>query len=317
MGLQRYAVSGAAGWIGRLWTAGLLVCLAVMMAGCSGAHQLEGTPPTLTPNLAVTKKLVQLPPPARQIDVGVYGFPDLTGQYKPNDNFSELSNAVTQGAVNFLIEALLRTGGGSWFRVVERQSLNNVMQERRIINGMRAQFANGQADPVPPLRFAGIMLDGGIVGFDSNVFTGGAGARYLGVGADTQYRRDIVTVSLRAVSVQTGEILAAVSTAKTIYSMALNGSAFRFVSIDEILEAEAGFTVNEPVQLAVRQAIELAIYALIQEGVVRNMWSYEDRQAGLAEVLTYTQVRHGGIHHERTREIIEPPAFGEHPPVAW
>src|SRR3546814_8620815 len=41
----------------------------------------------------------------------------------------------------------------------------------------------------------------------TNTLTGGMGAQYLGIGAHTQYREDNVTVYLRAVSTNTGEIL--------------------------------------------------------------------------------------------------------------
>ena len=48
-----------------------------------------------------------------------------------------------------------------------------------------------------------MILEGGIIGYDSNIETGGRGARTLGIGGQTQYRRDVVIVSLRAVSTLT------------------------------------------------------------------------------------------------------------------
>ena len=42
------------------------------------------------------------------------------------------------------------------------------------------------------------------------------GARYFGIGVSEQYRVDQVTVSMRIVSVQTGEILLTTNVTKTI-----------------------------------------------------------------------------------------------------
>lgn len=249
----------------------------------------------MAPTLPVTLSLLQLPDPFRQVDVGVYAFPDLTGQNKPNEGFAEFSRAVTQGATAYLVEALLHAGQGSWFNVAERSGLDNLLQERRIIRGTRDQFEGKNNNPLPPLHFAGITLEGGIIAYESNLITGGAGARYLGVGGDTQYRRDVVTVSLRAISVQTGRVLAAVSTTKTIYSIAARANVFRFVAVDEILDAEVGFSINEPPQLAVRQAIELAVYALVLEGSIKKLWRFKEPSEGIPLMRKYAQLRYKGI----------------------
>ncbi len=50
--------------------------------------------------------------------------------------------------------------------------------------------------------------------------TGGAGARYLGIGASKRYVKDTVTVSLRLVSVATGEVLIDVISTKKALDIA-------------------------------------------------------------------------------------------------
>jgi len=105
-------------------------------------------------------------------------------------------------------------------------------------------------------------------------------------------------VSLRAVSVQSGEVLASVSATKTVYSVATQGMIFRYVSIDELLQAEAGVTYNEPPQLAVRQAIELAVYNLILEGHAKNLWDFSDNTKAAPVVERYQQLRNGGISED-------------------
>ena len=125
------------------------------------------------------------------------------------------------------------------------------------------------------------MLEGGCDRLrQGDETTGGIGANYLGIGTNTQYRQDIVTIALRAVSVQSGRVLASVTTTKTIYSIQVNGSAFQFAAVDQLLQAELGFTKNSPATLAVREGVQLAVYALIFEGVKNNLWQFKDRAAG-------------------------------------
>ena len=114
----------------------------------------------------------------------------------------------------------------------------------------------------------------------SNEQTGGVGAKYLGIGGDTEYRSDLVTISLRAVSVQNGEILASTTTSKQIYSFMIRGGAYKFAAAEELLEIEAGVSYNDPGHLAVREGIELAVYSLIVEGVRKGLWELQDKGSG-------------------------------------
>ena len=166
-----------------------------------------------------TATLASLPPPSQPIDVAVYDFPDLTGQAKPNPSFAEYSRAVTQGGAAMLVDVLTTAGAGSWFRVVERTGLKDLVQERTLIENTRKAYAGSGGKPLSPVRFAGIILEGGIIGYNSDYVTGGAGARYFGIGGDVQYRADLVTVNMRAVSVDTGEVLASTTVSKQVYSL--------------------------------------------------------------------------------------------------
>ncbi|HYI68312.1 MAG TPA: CsgG/HfaB family protein [Skermanella sp.] len=282
----------------------LLTCGMLSLAACqapvAGLETFSAQPAVLdyrTPPLA---DLQTLPPPAMPLTVAVYQFIDKTGQNKPNELFSEYSRAVTQGGATILTNALEKTGDRKWFTVVERESLPQLLQERQIIRQTREIYGDGPN--LPPLAFAGIMMDGGIIGYDSNTLTGGFGARFLGIGGDTQYRRDTVTVYLRAVSVQTGEVLKSVSASKTIYSMALNGGAFKFIDFKDLLEIETGFTTNEPVLLAVRQAIEKSIHALLIEGLIDGYWTLQDQSLAQPLIDRYWQERDGmyGVQRIRT-----------------
>lgn len=218
-------------------------------------------------------ELTSLPTPKEKIVVAVYKFRDQTGQYKPSDVGASWSTAVTQGSTSILLRALEES---KWFVPIERESLANLLNERKIIRSSRATYGGIDEKSndalLPPLLFAGILLEGGIISFDSNVLTGGAGARYFGAGASTQYREDRVTVYLRAVSTSNGKILKTVYTSKTILSQKIDVGVFRFVKIKRLLEAETGFTYNEPAEMAVKEAIEKAVVGLVIEGLQEKLW---------------------------------------------
>ena len=252
-----------------------LCVMSLGITGCQSGQQLDTPAATLTAPTKTSAKVENVPLPAVPVDVAVYDFPDLTGQAKPNESFAEYSRAVTQGGGAILIDVLKRSGSGQWFRVVERGGLKNLVQERTLIENTQRSF--GRPSGLPAVRFAGLLLEGGIVGYDSNELTGGAGAKYLGIGGDVQYRSDVVTVNLRAVSVQTGEILASTTTTKQIYSIGIRGGAYKFVKVGELLEVELGQSRNDPSSLAVREGIELAVYSLMVDGVRQGLWQLKDR----------------------------------------
>ena len=244
------------------------------LSGCIGmpvnGPAATGKPAQLTPASGSFRDLVRLPPPKGKIVASVYGFRDQTGQYKPAPD-SSFSTAVTQGAGSILVKALKDS---QWFIPVEREGLQNILTERRIIRAEGQQ--EGQAQQLSPLLSASVILEGGIVGYETDVKTGGAGARYLGVGASALYRTDQVTVNLRAVDIRSGRVLNTVSTTKAIYSYQVDINVFKFVKYKGLLEVETGFTRNEPAQLCVTDAIEAAVIHLIVQGVMDNNWALKD-----------------------------------------
>jgi curli production assembly/transport component CsgG len=228
-------------------------------------------PVKVTPKKNLMDQLPVLDGPP--MTVAVYGFRDLTGQNKPNDRLALFSKAVTQGAEVLLIKSL--QDSKNWFRVVERVGLDNLIKERQLIRNQREVYEGKEAKPLKPLTVAGILLEGGIIGYDSNIRSGGNGARFLGIGGSQQYRVDEVTVSLRLISISSGEVLMTNAVTKTIYSTAHNVGVLRFVDAGtKALELENGSALNEPTTYAVRVAIEQAVYELITEGQKKGLWSY-------------------------------------------
>jgi len=256
-------------------------------------HPISSAEARLGEATASTIRLKSLPPPKEQIIVAVYKFRDQTGQYKPSDNGASWSTAVTQGATTILIKAL---EDSSWFIPIERENVSNLLNERKIIRSSRAQYNAGSQNQnqtnLPPLLFAGVILEGGIISYDSNVITGGAGLRYFGTGGSSQYRQDRVTIYLRAVSTSNGKVLKTVYTSKTILSQAVDVGIFRFVRFGRLLEAETGYTYNEPSEMAVQESIEKAVESLIIEGIEENLWELkEPRMIVDKSILEYQKER--------------------------
>lgn len=264
----------------------LSLAIASMLSGCAilqSTGEFDKTPEITGQMNNIKKEFDTIPSPAvgKPLSVAVYSFADKTGQRKPQANIASLSSAVTQGGETFLIQALQNVGRGEWFDVVERVGVDNLTKERLIIRQMREAYEGKDAKPLLPMQFAGVIFEGGIVGYDSSTTSGGIGQRIFGIGKQTQWSTDRVTVSLRAVSVNTGKVLASVTVQKTIMSSADSVTALKFFDAGtQAFEAEAGLTINEPGTYAVKATIEMAVVELIKEGQRKGVWNFkqEDKQ---------------------------------------
>ncbi len=271
----------------------------LVIGGCSPRSFYENVARSkahVTDQTQATEILTALPAPMHAVPVVVYDFQDQTGQFKNNEKYTEYSSAVTRGGYSILVKALLDTGNGDWFTVAERGALKNLMQERQIVKLTRGEYlgSDGKKLPnLPPMLYGGTIIEGGIISYDSNVQTGGAGAVYLGIGGSVQYHRDLVTVYLRAVSVESGRVLVAVNSSKTIYSVGVDGNFLKYLTVANLLQSEVGYTLNEPVQLAVRQAIETGVYSLLMEGALKHLWEFKDKAAGELAIKEYLNRRGG------------------------
>ena len=222
------------------------------------------------------QKLLDLPKPNQKAVIAVYGFDDLTGQRKPSNKMALFSTAVSQGAENYLIDALRSAGNGEWFVVVERVGLDNLTKERQLIKSTRQTYDGEKGNTLKPILFAGIILEGGIISYETDIRTGGNGARYLGLGNTNQYRVDDVTIAVRAVLVQTGEVMLNTTVSKTILSAGVSRDVFRFTELGtDLVEVETGYTQTEATGYATRSAIETAVYSLVQEGLEKQLWDFE------------------------------------------
>ncbi len=248
----------------------IVVLMVMVLSACSQLGFL--IPPDQSPAVMVTpseafKELKSLPKPRGAIPVSVYSFRDQTGQYKPQANVSSFSTAVTQGGTSILMQAL---SDSEWFLPVEREGLQNIITERKITRA--AQQSKQVNDELPALTTAKILLEGGIISYDSNIITGGFGAEYFGIGSSELYREDMISIYMRAIDVRTGQVLVSVATSKKVLSTEVRAGFFRYVSFKRLAEAEAGYTTNEPMHTCVKQTIEKAITELVEKGIEKGVW---------------------------------------------
>ena len=87
---------------------------------------------------------------------------------------------------------------------------------------------------------------------------------------------------MRVVSVSSGKVLLSIATEKTIASSRSGADVFRFLDLGtKLLESETGYSVNEPVNYAVRAAIEAGVVELIYEGETKGLWKFKDPEINM------------------------------------
>lgn len=262
----------------------LLLCLlAILLSSCAvNYNELQdgGIPHIVIQSASVqalqSDALRNIPPAVRQPVVAVYpnSLQDLTGARASNGKFALFASAITQAPEAYLIRALKHTSNGAFFRVVERVGLDSLTKERQLIRNTRENFEEDSA--LKPLLLAGLLMQGAVVSYNANEKSGGVGARYLGIGGSKEWREDSVSVSLRLVSVSTGEVLIEVLTKKKILSVALSQDVFRFLDENaKLIEIEGGVAENESTAIALQKAIEAGVYEMIMIGKSRGYWDYE------------------------------------------
>jgi len=259
-----------------------LCLLAIFISSCAVLNHNEDLALTqdIKPSSVLdlqSEELKNLPPASVMPTVAIYpnSFKDLTGQRRSNSTFALFSTAITQAPEAFLIRAFKHTANGKFFRVVERVGLDDLTKERQLIRSTRKEFK--EDNKMKPLLFAGLLVQGGVISYEANLRSGGAGARYLGIGNSKQYREDTVTISLRLVSVSTGEVLMETLVSKSIISTSVSQDVFRFIETGtELVEIEGGVAENESVSIALQKAIETGVLNIINIGIERGYWKYEN-----------------------------------------
>ena len=70
----------------------------------------------------------------------------------------------------------------------------------------------------------------------------------------------------------TGEIVSNTNVSQTIVSKRIQGDFLNYLTLNRILEVEAGAVVNEPKTLALDAAIRLGVFLIIKEMQEKKVW---------------------------------------------
>jgi curli biogenesis system outer membrane secretion channel CsgG len=274
----------------------LIVVCSVSLGGC-----LHDSLPSATPQVNARQPIDMPPPPPRALTIGVYNCIDTTGQRRPTGVAQELSTAVPMDCTPYLVEAISSLRPGYVF-LVERQHLDELLRERQLatlaLNAVAQAAAataapataapvagtpgadkpaQGNAPAVQPrrlssLRVAEVLLVGQVVAYDRSTKQISAGLALGAVGIDSTLVTDLVTFSLRAIAVQTGEVIGETTATKSITSMKLGGYIAKIFPTST-MESELGGAGNEPVGLALQAAIHSALDHLVQNGIHDGWWT--------------------------------------------
>jgi curli production assembly/transport component CsgG len=93
-----------------------------------------------------------------------------------------------------------------------------------------------------------------------------------------QYQEDVVTISIRAISTQTGEVLLTVNTQKTLLSYTAGVAIFKFYDNGtKNFESEIGLSQTEASIHCIKLATDLAVEQLIIQGEKKGMWQFKEK----------------------------------------
>lgn len=246
--------------------------------------------PSATPTVLTDEPISLPPPPRRPLTLGIYNCIDTTGQRRPTGQPQELSTAVPLDCTPYMIEAIRSLQPG-YVYLVERQHVDELLRERQLaVLALNSAAEAGQAArggglpranvPTPPqhhlatLRVAELLLIGQVVAYDRATKQASGGLAINGVGGDATWVTDLITFSLRAVAVQTGQVIGQTMATKSVTSLRIAGHATRiFSSSASAVEFELGGSGNEAVGLALRAAVHSALGKLIEQGIHDGWWA--------------------------------------------
>jgi curli production assembly/transport component CsgG len=246
----------------------VVVLMSAALSGCTELNSVPIADPILENTSILADEVPLGIPVTPAIIVGVYQFTDQTGQRAVLDRqTSEMSSAIPQGLSSMLVQELMASGDGKWFRVVERETIPTILNERKVVVAALPDVE----EPLQPLLLPGILITGGAISYDRKVSQKFLGLGFAALNGQKKIYSDRVSVALRAVSVQTGEVLESVYVSKEVLSQMNSINVLNVVNTST-LAVEAGIVSNEPVSVAVRTAISAAVRELFIRGLARGWW---------------------------------------------
>ncbi|PMH75364.1 hypothetical protein BCU63_05175, partial [Vibrio splendidus] len=167
---------------------------------------------------------------------------------------------------SMLMHSLSGLNDGKLYKVIDRTFLAQMLDER--------QLASISVSPknLGVLKVPSIVFTGGVIAYDHNNKQVAGGFFFNDFSLSSEYSMDTVTVSLRAVSVKTGEILLSSISKKTIISISAGINSYKIFD-DNLMQLEMGGSYNEPISVATRLAIEQSILDITKQALELGWWN--------------------------------------------
>jgi|AntAceMinimDraft_11_1070367.scaffolds.fasta_scaffold23550_2 curli production assembly/transport component CsgG/holdfast attachment protein HfaB len=205
---------------------------------------------------------------ASKAAVAVGAVPDYTGKLSQFEG-----SAVTQGGSLMVFSALSKLG--DTVSIHERfdtrvTELELAYSDKQRLGDGQAHEVNGQVVPWVPyfggsIEKSDVYIVGGITELNYNIRSGGAEARVGQTGPKVRTFTLNVAVDLRLVDTSSLRVWSAVSVQKQIVGQEIGFEMFRFFNGDDLIDINVGSKAQEPIQFAVRSAIEVATLKLLGE----------------------------------------------------
>ena len=245
-----------------------MLAFSVALGACANIQDAETSKPDIS-NQSLSGVLSELPQvKSDPLIVGVYSIPDQTGQRALSAGQTTMSSAIPQGLTALLVQELTNVGEGAYFRVVERENIDDLLNERRIVASTLGESAELN---LQPLLLPGVLLTGSAVSYDRKVYQNFAGIGAASINLQKDVYVDRVGFVLRATSVQTGEVLESIYVSKEVRSQVSGLTGLKIID-EDMAGAEIGSAANEPTSIAVRKAIAAAVNELSLRGIERGWW---------------------------------------------
>ena len=232
----------------------LLVLTGTSLMSCAAESQ------TISPvsnDTSMTALLASLPEPVERVPVAVYLIQDKTGQNLEMETYTSLSRAVSQGATDMMIHALVLS---RQFKVADRSIFDQLMTEQDL-QGMQ-RLAPEQKDPqLNQLMGSRYIIVGSVTEYGLKR-TRGTRLSISGIGMSGEDVLAYAAIDIRVIDSTTGEAVHTISLRDDIRGTSIGGDIFRFAAADLLVDMETGVGYQEPINFVVRRLIETSVYEM-------------------------------------------------------
>ena len=201
----------------------------------------------------------------KKIKVTIDAIPDKSGKVNSSEGYK-----LTQGVESMAITALTKIHS---IQVVERRNMGtfnieaDLLKAKRIGDNKKYRISDGRTISYKPLlsgkvHSADYFITGAITEVNYNLSSSGKILNVSGIELGGKTVRMSVAMDLRIVDVNTLNIIDSISLQKQFIGKRTKAGLYRFFD-SELVNADAGSSVDEPLQTGVRALVERGVAQLV------------------------------------------------------